>query len=308
MSFENIVFTSVSKKFEPYAFGSPIVALDDFSYTFEMAKTTLMLGHNGAGKTTCLKILLGLIAKYQGSISWRGQAIGALQRAGIGYMPENNLLPINLTAGELLRVQYMQHGILIANLKTRIQSDLDAVGLAGMEKRLVKALSKGQLRRLAWALATAHNPDVLVLDEPFSGLDPLGRLEMLDWLREKKADHKTLIFASHEITAVTDLCDQVVVLRHGKKVLSQSMAPSEESMFRIVVDYQAFEQLRKLMVDGLLPSFEFEAVHSFIHLNVLGRKNAQVILKWCIEASVGILEFRPLSWLELRKNLYQLKE
>jgi ABC-type multidrug transport system ATPase subunit len=196
--------------------------VQDLSVTFRSGRSSALLGHNGAGKTTTIKLVLGLVRPTRGSVSIDGQEVGEAQRRMIGYMPEVNRIPPVLTPLEVLeyhlamyRPAHLRDG---AARKAAIDEALRRVELWDHRGKRVGKLSKGMARRLAWAQATIHDPSVLILDEPMSGLDPTGRMAMREWISGFRAAGKTIILCSHELVTVGELCDDVNILHKGKLV------------------------------------------------------------------------------------------
>ncbi len=201
----------------------------DLSVIFRGGRSTGLLGHNGAGKTTSIKLILGLVRPTSGHVSIDGKPVGAEQRRQIGYMPEVNRIPLVLNPLEVLRFHMMAYAPDNLNVAgksprdvmgDRIEEALRRVELWDHRTKRVGRLSKGMARRLAWAQATVHSPDLLILDEPMSGLDPLGRAAMREWIQDYRSAGKTIILCSHELSTVGELCDEVNILRKGRLVYS----------------------------------------------------------------------------------------
>ncbi len=196
----------------------------DLSVDFASGRSSALLGHNGAGKTTTIKLILGLVRPTTGHVTIDGHAVGEAQRRLIGYMPEVNRIPLVLTPVEVLNFHLACYRpAKLKDAKSRkeaIEAALQRVELWDHRNKRVGKLSKGMARRLAWAQATIHDPSVLILDEPMSGLDPTGRMAMHHWISEFRAASKTIVFCSHEMNTVAELCDDVSILRKGQLVYS----------------------------------------------------------------------------------------
>ena len=195
------------------------VALDRVTVCFPAGKCTGLLGHNGAGKTTAIRLILGLLRPDQGRVELDGRPIDVAARRRLGYMPEVNKLPAALTPAEILRHHLELFGI-GGDRKALVAAALANVGLTGHAKKRIGHLSKGMARRVAWAQATIHRPGVLILDEPSSGLDPLGRKEMLAWIDAEKQRGTTIVLCTHEMNQVKQLCDDLHILRKGRLVVT----------------------------------------------------------------------------------------
>lgn len=176
-----------------------------------------LLGPNGAGKTTTIKTILRLIFPTEGEIRLFGRSAGdpeATKR--VGYMPENPYVYQYLKPLEFLDLCGRLTGIPGAELRERSEAMVDKVGLRHAVDRPIGKFSKGMMQRVGLAQALLHDPELLVLDEPMSGLDPIGRKEVRDVLLEQRERGKTLLFTSHILSDVELLCDRVVIMRHGE--------------------------------------------------------------------------------------------
>ena len=178
-----------------------------------------ILGPNGAGKTTLLKILLGVVSPTSGTGTLLGRPIGDVKcRHRLGYLPENHRFPPYLTARQTLDVYGRLSRLDDATLKERIPMLIEEAGLSSWIDTRVGKFSKGMMQRLGLAQAMINDPDVLVLDEPTDGVDPVGRREIRDRLRLLKARGKTILINSHLLTEIELVCDRVAILNRGEIV------------------------------------------------------------------------------------------
>ncbi|MFN7974572.1 MAG: ABC transporter ATP-binding protein [Acidobacteriota bacterium] len=177
------------------------------------------LGQNGAGKTTTIKMIVGLIFPTRGSVEIMGQpAARAGARGRLGYLPENPYFYDYLTAEEFLRYYGHLYGIPRDELARRIPAVLARVGLAGKEALPLRKYSKGMVQRVGIAQAILNDPAVVVLDEPMSGLDPIGRRDVRDIMLELRARGTTVFFSSHILQDAEMICDRVGILVQGRLV------------------------------------------------------------------------------------------
>jgi ABC-2 type transport system ATP-binding protein len=200
-----------------------------------------LLGPNGAGKTTILKMLMGLVAPGGGSFRILGRdGRRAAARGAIGYLPENPYFHEYLTPRELLDFYGRLSGLDRGTIGERRDALIEQVGLSHAARRPLRKFSKGMLQRVGLAQALIGKPPLLVLDEPMSGLDPIGRKQVADLLVELNAGGTTIVFASHILSDVERLCDRVVILNRGRKVAAGTIeelvgehdgAESLESLF-----------------------------------------------------------------------------
>lgn len=175
------------------------------------------LGPNGAGKTTTLKLLMGLISPTAGTArilgrDWRDP----WARSRIGFLPEQPYFYDYLTPVELLDYYGSLSGVSAADRRQRIPGLLERVGLAEQSRAQLRKFSKGMLQRVGIAQAVLHDPEIVFLDEPMSGLDPIGRREMRDFIQALNQQGKTVFFSTHILSDAEALCDRVAVLNHGE--------------------------------------------------------------------------------------------
>jgi ABC-2 type transport system ATP-binding protein len=176
-----------------------------------------LLGPNGAGKTTTLKMMLGLLRPDRGRIELFGQPpASTMARARLGYLPENPYFYDYLTAEEFLDFYGRLQGIPSTERQRLVGETLKRVGLEGRESTALRKFSKGMIQRLGLAQAIQHDPDLVILDEPMSGLDPIGRREVRDLILELKASGKTVFFSSHILQDAELICDRVAILDKGQ--------------------------------------------------------------------------------------------
>jgi ABC-2 type transport system ATP-binding protein len=195
----------------------PKVALRPLHLTVEEGEIFGFLGPNGAGKTTTLKMLMGLVFPTSGSArilghDWTDPAI----KAQIGFLPEQPYFYDHLTAHELLNYYGQLSGIPSNGRQSRIEATLQRVGLHDIEGLQLRKFSKGMLQRVGIAQAILHDPKLVFLDEPMSGLDPLGRREVRDLIEQLKQEGKTVFFSTHILSDAEALCDRVAILHQGE--------------------------------------------------------------------------------------------
>lgn len=194
-----------------------VPAVNGISFNVTAGECVGFIGANGAGKSTTIKVLMGFIYAESGKAEVCGLPAGAPEsRRSIGYLPEVALYYPFMKAGELLELYGALGGMPRAELRARIPEVLRLVGLDGRQRELLKTFSKGMQQRLGIAQALITKPDLLVMDELTSGLDPLGRYDLHQIVRELKQEGRTIFFSSHELTEVEALCDRVILIDHGR--------------------------------------------------------------------------------------------
>lgn len=192
-------------------------ALDGLSLRVEPGEVFGLLGPNGAGKSTTLKILLRLVFPTSGTAQILGRELhDVAMHARLGYLPENPYFYDHLTAGEFLNYAGELFGLEAAVRKQRVERLLERLGLAASRDVPLRRFSKGMVQRVGIAQVLINDPEVIFLDEPMSGLDPLGRREVRDLILELKAQGKTVFFSTHILTDAETLCDRVAILNCGR--------------------------------------------------------------------------------------------
>jgi ABC-2 type transport system ATP-binding protein len=214
----NIInFSEVSKKYHSWPRKNNVLALDGFSLDIEKGEVFGFLGPNGAGKSTALKMLLNFIYPDKGSISLMGRSVSDSRARGlVGYLPENPYFYDYLTAEEILWFGGKASGLPKNSIRERSKMLLHRMGLQAASKRPLRTYSKGMVQRAGLALALVHDPEVVVLDEPMSGLDPIGRKLVGDLILELKSQGKTVFFSSHILTDIERFCDRAGIIVGGR--------------------------------------------------------------------------------------------
>ncbi|MFH1995366.1 MAG: ABC transporter ATP-binding protein [Candidatus Omnitrophota bacterium] len=191
-------------------------AVNGLSFSVNKGEIFGFLGPNGAGKTSTIKTLLGLIVPSSGSVALFGKPITPASRSAVGFMPETANYYWYLTPRELLAFYGQLFGIKRAELAKKIDDLLALVGLVEAGNSLMKTFSKGMFQRVSFAQSLINDPEVLILDEPVTGLDPIARMKMRDVLINLKKQGATIFFSSHELSEVETISDRVVILKNGK--------------------------------------------------------------------------------------------
>ena len=197
-----------------------VVALDGATFSVAPGRIVGFLGPNGAGKTTTMRAIFGLVLPDRGEVRWRGAPVGPEQRARFGYMPEERGLYPKMRVGEQLVFLAELSGLTGTSAKDAAGRWLDRLGLGDRADSRLEDLSHGNQQRVQLAAALVHDPELAVLDEPFSGLDPLGVGSLAGLLEETAASGVAVLFSSHQLDLVEDVCQDVVIIDHGRIVLA----------------------------------------------------------------------------------------
>jgi len=206
-----------------HAFGD-LVALDGVSFTVVPGVITGLLGPNGAGKTTLLRIMLGVLSPDSGTIRYDGRPVGDEDRRRWGYMPQERGLYPGMPAGDQVVHFGRLHGLSRSDATSRARALLEELGLEDRWEDRTDKLSGGMQQRLQLATSLVHDPEVIVLDEPFSGLDPVAVVSLSETLRQRARIGCTVLFSSHQLDLVQDLCEDIAMVDRGRTVLQGSVA------------------------------------------------------------------------------------
>lgn len=202
-----------------------IEALKGVSLRVEPGQVYGLLGQNGAGKTTLIKILLGIVHKTTGDATLLDHAAGdAATRKRVGYLPEDHAFPVYHTGYSLMDFYGQLYGVSPDERRRRIPEMLEQVGIAGRMHSKIRTYSKGMKQRLGIAQALFHDPQVIFLDEPTDGVDPVGRREIRDIMQRLKEDGRTIFLNSHLLGEVELICDRVAILQRGELVREGTVA------------------------------------------------------------------------------------
>lgn len=204
---------------------TPRRAVDDVTLRIKSGEVYGFLGKNGAGKTTTLKVVLSLIAPTAGEVRLFGKDAGdPRERRRIGFAPEQASFYTYLTAAETLRYLGGLSGLKGNHLETRIQQTLEMVSLEKETHSYVRTFSKGMQQRLGMAQSLLTEPDILIFDEPTTGLDPFGRKFFKNLILRLKAEGRTVFFSSHQLLDVQEICDRIGIIHHGKLVFEGTVS------------------------------------------------------------------------------------
>lgn len=198
----------------------PIVALDDLSFAVPAGQVVGFLGPNGAGKTTTMRAVFGLTDLDAGTVRWNGATVGAPERRRFGYMPEERGLYPGMRVGEQIEYLARLHGVPAADASRATHTWLERLGVGDRAADRVDALSHGNQQRVQLAAALVHDPELLVLDEPLAGLDPTGIEAIGAVLVEQARQGRGVLFSSHQLDLVEDLCESVTIIDHGRLVVT----------------------------------------------------------------------------------------
>jgi ABC-2 type transport system ATP-binding protein len=228
------------------------VALDGLDLEAQPGRLVGFLGANGAGKTTTMRAIFGLLTPDTGTLEWHGDPIDPSMRDRFGYMPEQRGLYARMPIAEQLAYFGTLHGMSTSDAVRSSESMLAELGLTDRSKDRLESLSHGNQQRIQLGVALVHRPDLLVLDEPFSGLDPLGIATMTGVLRARANEGAAVVFSSHQLELVEEFCDDVVVIDRGRQLESGPLTEVQNRSGYLVAEVEFVDRLvSPPMIDGI---------------------------------------------------------
>ena len=287
----------LSKTFRHGFWRKRVDALRDVSFEVERGSIFGFLGPNGAGKTTTIKILTGLIAATGGEASVLGKPVPSPEaRSRLGFLPENPYVYPYLTPREFVRMCGQLSAVHGEKLRKRTEHVLERVGMTYAAERPVQRLSKGMLQRTCLAAALVHEPDLLILDEPMSGLDPVGRKEVRDIILEERAGGRTVFFSSHILSDVESMCDQVTILRKGEVVVEGKMDTllQRDALYTDIVlggEREALERMSQRLSE--VKGVTVQKPEAVLRVTAMGDEAVAAVLAAALEAKGRVVEVVP---------------
>ncbi len=280
------------KTFRIGFFRKRVEAVRGVSFDVRAGETFGLLGPNGAGKTTTIKAILRLIRPDHGAIQLFGAALSLGSMRRIGYMPENPYVYQYLRASEFLDLCGRLMGMDAARRRKRSAEMLELVGLAHALDRPIGRFSKGMMQRVGLAQALLHDPELLILDEPMSGLDPIGRRQVREIIMAQRRAGKTLIFTSHVLSDVEMLCDRIAIVNRGQVVARgtlDELLRREVRRVRLQLEGAPPELKRRLAERG----YELREHERSLHVRVEGDQEVNGLLAEVLREGATVIEVEP---------------
>ena len=260
------------------AFGAKEV-LKGVSFTAEGGKAFGLLGRNGAGKTTSIRILMNVFPADNGEVLVDGQPID-YEKIGIGYLPEERgLYPKKIIIDQLVYFAELK-GMDVKSATAAIDYWLDRLGMTEYRNKRLDTLSKGNQQKIQLVTALAHDPDIIILDEPFSGLDPVNAMLLKDVVKEQIAKGKIVLFSSHQMSYIEEFCDSIAILNGGRVALSGDLREIKRNYVRdrLVVSASNLERIKADFADACTALGSGELLIQFSHPN-----EKQAVMKRLVE-------------------------
>jgi ABC-2 type transport system ATP-binding protein len=282
----SLIVDSITKRF------GEVVALDEASFAVEPGRIFGLLGANGAGKTTSMRIVLDILRADSGSVTWQGIANTELPRRTWGYLPEERGLYPRMKVGEQLRFFAALYGVSDDGARTEIGEWLERFRIPDYLDRKVEELSKGNQQKIQFIAAILHDPDVLIMDEPFTGLDPVNVRLLKEAFLAMRDRGKTLIFSTHQMEQVEELCESIAIMDRGRVVVSGAVRDVKRDMGRQVVrlatngDGRGLEWLAE--VPGVTLTTERE---DYVELRVPADRDPETILRAALDRGDRVTRF-----------------
>jgi ABC-2 type transport system ATP-binding protein len=277
----------VSKKFDDF------VAVDELSLQVRAGRIFGLIGPNGAGKTTTIRMIVNILAPDSGRIELFGEAMSERLQDRIGYLPEERGLYKKMRVGEQLRYFGELKGLSAREAETRLNHWLARLKLSEWKNHKTNELSKGMQQKIQFIATVMHDPDLLILDEVFSGLDPVNAELMKDVLLELKADRRTIIFSTHMMSQAEELCDDICLINRSRKVLEGSLREVKSSFGRRAVALRAEggdEVLKDTrLVAGVKPYGDY------VEVLLADGADAQELLHRLIESGARVMRFEQVE-------------
>jgi len=289
MSEQNVTLKveSVTKRFGEFT------AVDAISFNVRAGRVFGFLGPNGAGKTTTIRMIVGIIAPDEGNIELFGQKVSPALQDRIGYLPEERGLYKKMKIFEQLRYFAALKNVPQKQADERIDFWLERMNLQEWKRKKANDLSKGMQQKIQFVSTVLHNPDLLILDEPFSGLDPINVETLLEIISELKTEGKTIIFSTHLMETAERLCDDIILINKSRKVIGGSLREVKESFGKNMIALRAVGGDTVLQDKNLISGIIEHADEK--ELMLAENADAQVLLKKLIESGAKIMKFEQIE-------------
>lgn len=209
-----------------------LIAVDDISFTIEKGEIMGLIGQNGAGKTTTFRLILDLLTADSGEVLWEGKRLTKKSFDKIGYLPEERGLYPKVSIENQILYFAQLRGKKKSEIKPLIDDWMERFDVKGKKTDKVKTLSKGNQQKVQLICTLIHQPELIILDEPFSGLDPVNAELLEEGIRQARTDGASIIFSSHNMNNIEELCDSLIMLRNGEQVLNGSVREIREKFGR----------------------------------------------------------------------------
>jgi ABC-2 type transport system ATP-binding protein len=268
-------------------------AVKDLSFNVKASRIFGFLGPNGAGKTTTIRMIVGITAPDEGKIRLFNNKVSSELQNRIGYLPEERGLYKKMKIVDQLRYFAALKNVSTKTADERIDFWLERMNLSEWKKKKTTDLSKGMQQKIQFVTTVLHNPDLLILDEPFSGLDPVNVEFMMDVIAEFKTQEKTIIFSTHLMETAEKLCDDIILINKSRKVISGSLREVKASFGKNLIALRAIGG-EKVLEDKTLVAKIIEHADER-EIQLAENADAQFLLKSLIESGASISKFEQIE-------------
>jgi ABC-2 type transport system ATP-binding protein len=282
----SLLVDSITKRF------GDVVALDGVSFSVPPGSIFGLLGANGAGKTTSMRIVLDILRADAGRVTWNGTENTSLPRRTWGYLPEERGLYPRMRVGEQLRFFAALYGVTDSTARDEIADWLERFRIPDYLDRKVEELSKGNQQKIQFIAAILHDPDVLIMDEPFTGLDPVNVRLLKEAFLEMRERGKTLIFSTHQMETVEELCESIAIIDRGRVVVDGSLRDVKRAMGRQVVRLATEGDGHGAAWLNGLPGVEVTSERAdYVELRIPGDRDPETILRAALDRGDRVTRF-----------------
>lgn len=278
---ENVSKTFIDKK-----------AVDNISFEIEKPGLFALLGTNGAGKTTTIRMMLGILKKDTGKITWNGKEVDR-KTVNFGYLPEERGIYPKTRIVDQLEYFAKLKGMNKDAAQKSINYWLDRLKMTEYKFDLAEKLSKGNQQKIQFITAVMHDPELIVLDEPFSGLDPVNAEMLKDIISELVQKGKYIVISSHQMSSVEELCQDIVIINRGKTVLKGNLNEIKETYKLNKIEIQTKENIHNLLEEYNLKILSQENKKYIIEIN--NEEEANELLKRMVESNIKFEKFELLK-------------
>lgn len=278
---ENVSKTFIDKK-----------AVDNISFEIEKPGLFALLGTNGAGKTTTIRMMLGILKKDTGKITWNGKEVDR-KIVNFGYLPEERGIYPKTRIVDQLEYFAKLKGMNKDAAQKSINYWLDRLKMTEYKFDLAEKLSKGNQQKIQFITAVMHDPELIVLDEPFSGLDPVNAEMLKDVISELVQKGKYIVISSHQMSSVEELCQDIVIINRGKTVLKGNLNEIKETYKLNKIEIQTKENIHNLLEEYNLKILSQENKKYIIEIN--NEEEANELLKRMVESNIKFEKFELLK-------------
>lgn len=280
-----LVVQEVSKTFGAFT------AIRDVSFTAAEGQIFGFLGTNGAGKTTTMRIILDILRPDTGSVTWDGTPNTAVPRRAWGYLPEERGLYPKMVVEDQLIFLARLYGATERNARRGLDEWLERFAITENRRKRVEQLSKGNQQKIQFLAAVLHDPDILIMDEPFSGLDPVNAAQLIEAFGEMRRRGKTIIFSTHQMEQAEELCQSVAIIHRGRLVVNGEVRAVKRSTGRQIVRLALAGDAEIAWLDGLPGVTVTKRRHDFIEMEVRQGLDPETILRAALEKGARVIRF-----------------